>query len=457
MKTKKPIAGTKGVLKIKLGCCMSGPNERMVTDLNAIALECNHARNAMVRFWERWHEDHRGWKPSPDPVPTKRGKEYTETPLGSYDCMEEMRGYARKSCPSIAGVITSSLHREVVARLKTRLPYDHPSDAKYRYEGVLRYEVTRDCYRGLCIPVPNNSSVFCYEGDCSRELTKGVMERVRSHGKSSSVIRFPLLSDDTGRKVTDIICRLEVGQLSQGNKELLKRIAAKQDGFKMADSELVCKEGAWFLHMVYDQPIRDLGFPEDQVAVLMPCPADDTNPFSIVMNPCKAWKLGHTKILLAESERIKSRVKSLQQRYRNQLTEVRGRGRRKYYEQMKPGTRQFRFLQMKFSEQMVAEVMKYLTRYRCGKLLYREPTMPVRTVEWFSERNLTFDWTKFLANLTQKTKLLGIEIEVARLSMGEYKELGNKEKVNTPIVIQHDERNGVTVPAPAKKTRKSAK
>lgn len=419
---KKGVA----VIKLKLGTCMSGPTYRMLEDLEAVALRCNVVRNWMIRYWERWHEDNPGFQPSK--VISKRGKDYQETGLGSYEMLYQMYHLAMDKFPSIYSGIVSELKNEVIKRLKLPTPYDHPFDSMYRWQAILRNEVSKDTFRSLHIPVLNNVSIFCYEGDCSRDLSPGIKKRVVEHGKSSAVIRFPLFSSKAGRKVLDVIVRVEVGQMSEGHRDILRKIAKNQDGYKFGDSQLVKDGKNWFLHMVYERPAKNFALDVDRVATLIPCQADDTHPLSISTPDRKAWKLGRVKGLLREWQRFDARKKSLRDRYREDSGLQRGRGRCKVFNVIKPVNRLFTGLQRQFLEGMVSEVVRYVVRNKCGTLYYREPTKPVREVCWFSENDLSFDWTGFLAKLRHKMTSMNVNLVEERIWMKEYKGVEKEEK-----------------------------
>lgn len=421
MAKKDPVIDGTGVLKVKLGACLSGPTKRMLADLAEVAAELNRARNLMVRTWERWREDHPDWVPGT--VKTKRGKDHKETPFISYDAHERMYELARERFGRVAGTLTSTARNEVIDRLKSRLPYDHAGASRFRWEGVLACEVARDCYRGQSIPVPNNSAVLCYEGDCSRDLSPGIMARVRQCGQSAAVLRFPLWSESAGRSVVDVICRLEVRQMSGGNREVLRKVARGEWKFK--DSEVVCRDGKWFLHLTYQQPRQDLGLPKERPAVLELYPADALKPMKV---SCAAegdgrpflWSLGKAATLEAEHRRLDVRRRVLRDRYRGAGAN-RGHGKAKFFAKLRPATREVGYTDRKFSEDLVSEAVKFCVRFRCGTLVYREPTMPLRQSSWFGARKINFDWTAFLTRLRHKCWLYGIELKVERMGTGEHR------------------------------------
>lgn len=413
-----PILECTGVLKLKLGACVSGPTKRMQIDLKAFVSLCNGAKNHMVRTWERWREDHHEWEPGD--VKTKRGKARREHPCLSYECEESLYQKAGEAYPDVARILISTMRGEVVDQLKAKLPYNHEGKAKFRYEGILLNEVARDCYRAPVIPVPNGSAVFCYDGAFSRVLSSGIMERIRKH-EASAVLRFPLWSETSGRAVKDVIVRLEVADLPRGQRHVLKKIA--RGDWKMSDSELVLKNGVWWYHLTYKQPKQDLGLPTGHVATLLLMGADDKRPIGIESSE-KRWGLGDVVILEREFERYRLRLAALRSRYRKDVRGQAGHGQGRFYERIRPANDLRRNLLERFTQRLVSEAIKFCTRFACGTILYREPSINLRGLSWFAKRRIEFAWDRFGANLAHKCKLYGITLNVERMGCAEWRASG---------------------------------
>ena len=75
----------------------------------------------------------------------------------------------------------------------------------------------------------------------------------------------------------------------------------------------------------------------------------------------------------------------------------------------------------RFSKQMVADIISLSIRERCGSILYREPTMPVRDHCWFAGQDVPMDWVAFAARLAHKCEVSGIEYDVTRIGMAEWR------------------------------------
>lgn len=459
-----------GIIKLRLGACLTGPTRRMVADLDRASELCGLIKTAMVRAWERWREDHPEWTPEPvmkddAPVLDRNGQPILRNyPLpakmpvdrqvrcrsckssGRKDGLpcERCRGIgyvkhvsgatwlgelATHEYPGLAAKIVSTLGQDVYSDLCDKMPYNHAGQAKYRWQGPLMNEAHRACYRWQPIPVPCQDSALAYVGFLSTKLSPGVAARVAACGKSSAVIRFPLWSRESGRDELACIARVEVRQLTAGNRRLLRRIAIGE--WPLCDSTLVYhgdrddrkrkRSGdGWYLHLVYRQPAKDLGLDATKPATLSLLPADATHPMQIAAEGCKTWTLGSAKVLLAQLDRLDMRRQANRLKYR-QADQLRGRGRRPFYQRMRPLTRASQNLLGMFTKNLVAEVIKYCERNDCGQLIYREPGLMLRQKDWFAEHWTNFDWTDFLSRLQHKCTELGVELVVQRMSTKEYR------------------------------------
>jgi hypothetical protein len=175
-KTQSGLETTTGVLEMKLGFCLTAPTKRAIADLHEIANKCNLVRNGLVRYWERWREDHPEWKPEQrrdrkgdakvarkmkvekpwkvkqvkDLIATKdavesesgevtyKGKTIAkfevdpvlENPAFSQDLENEMYHRGCEIASNVGCSIIAQLRSEVIDRLKTRLPYNHPGSLR---------------------------------------------------------------------------------------------------------------------------------------------------------------------------------------------------------------------------------------------------------------------------------------------------------------------------------------
>lgn len=477
-----------GVLEMKLGACLTAPTKRAVADLHAVAAECNVARNGIIRFWERWREDNPDWQPGQrrdrkgDSKVTKTltgvVKGYTkkkvhdliksgqakvndqfevvcqgaviakqedsavmEHPAASQDLENTMYTKGTVLAPNVACSIVAQLRGEVMDRLKTRLPYNHTKETggvcKFRWEAILKNEVARDTYRSIHIPVPNNTTIFSYCGSNSRSISKGVDDKMADISKSSCVVRFGIFSRESGRSNLDMIFRVEAGQLPKGKRAILKRVATGE--WKLCDSKLVYKRDAWYFQLTYKQPQKQLNLNPANVANLLMSPFDRRQPFVVGFQPeggrLIKWDLGDSMVLLAEYQRLMLRRKVIQNRYATAGTGRKGHGKARAFRVMKPMTRRANDLIEMFTNNVVAQVIKFCVRFNCGSACYREPGLTLRTFSWF-EKNankvaIPYNWTALLNKIKHKCWINGINLEVQRMGIKEHREVfGNV----TPVV-----------------------
>jgi hypothetical protein len=367
---------TTGVLEMKLGFCLTSPTKRAVADLHDVAQKCNIVRNGITRHWERWREDHPDWKPEQrrdrkgeakvarkmtveKPWRVKQVKDLLtkneaiendkgevlykdkviakfddapvlEHPAYSQDLENALYHRGTELAPEVGCSIVAQLRSEVLDRLKTRMPYNHPGEAEYRWEGILKYECARDCYRAISIPAPNSITVVGYEGLISRDISKGLSERLRKLAQSNAIVRLQLFSRESGRANLDHVFWIEARQLPRGKKAILRKVVSGE--WKLCDSKVVYKRDGWYYQMTYKQPQKSLNLNKNNVATLVMNPASATHPLSIRFTRDDGrtitWQLGDANVLLAEYKRLEQRRTALQTRYKTASSGRKGHGRK---------------------------------------------------------------------------------------------------------------------------------
>lgn len=472
-KTKADSPTVVGIfIPLKLGACLSGPRRRLLRDLDQMAYTLNCVRTGMVRTCQRWWEDHPEWSPEAivdaagnnyekrgnpmvknEPLPriflddpakppvssealkasleaVKKAKEAAapsggklkrgDVKLPGADGSMLLYGAARKQAPHIAAKIVSSCVQEVLSRLKLPTPYNHHGKAHYRWQAILLSEVNGDTFSGLRIPVPVQDSAICYKGGATNELSSKVHARLLAAGKQRCVLRLPLFSVESGRRVTDGMVQLQVETLSPGHRKILQMICRSEAGWKMADSSLVFhdegKFRGWHLHLVYRQPVRAHVLLPENVAILEALKDGDgaappwSKPFRIRMEDGPMWRLGDARVLEYQYRNLQMRSRTLRHRSRGDNAGRKGHGNSRFYRDVLPvGDRQ-RNLLRHFRVSLMAEIMKFVVTKQCAVLEYREPP---RTKDWFDQRGLPFARTRFLADLRYKCKLHGVALRVA--------------------------------------------
>lgn len=482
------------VLEMKLGACLTAPTKRAIVDLHQIGTECNLVRNGIMRYWQRWREDHPNWKPeqrrakgglpkiatkitsldrkkwsikkinelisSGEAKKDKDNIVFNGTVIGtqadapvmenlafSQDLDNEMYARGRKIVPRIASGIVAQLSCEIKNRLLTALPYTHKRETggncKERWEAILKYEVAADTFRSIHIPCPSAITVLSYEGHLSFNVTKGIEAEMKKMGGSSCVVRFSLFSNDSGRKEKSHVFRLEARQLPRGKRNILKKVASQE--WKMADSKLVFKRNAWYFQLTYRQPQKELNLNKENVATIVVAPAKNKQPFQISTTVTTdagprniKWDLGHSVVLTADVDRLLMRRKVIQNRYSTAGTGRKGHGKERAFRAMKPITRRSNDVIDLFTNNLVAQIIKFCLRYNCGTVVYREPGLTMRTYSWFEEHKIPYNWTKLLNKITHKCFLNGIELHVQRMGCKEHRAMF-KENCVIPVDLAHEQ------------------
>lgn len=491
---KEPVVSGVGVLDLKLGKCLTAPTKRMAHDLHELARDCNRVRNAIVRQWLCWHWSHPDHVPQPlrdkewlvihqgivggkkvrvvskeghwitlrcsavnlnvEPTPLLEDRWFPQCLVASWHA-DSLYNVARRTAPQLAAKIVSSLVQQVVADLSAKVPF---ASGELKCQQILRCEqnpITYAVEKSLTIPVPTQDSALIYEGRVSRKLSAGVDSHLKTAaGISSAAVRVPLFSRESSRKHLAMITRLEVGKLPRGIRSNLTRIATGE--WKMLDSKLIFKRGAWFLQLVYHQPRRNLGLTPEHEAELVLEKLGGWHPLRIIAKEQRTqvgqselvidesfWRIGQARELLADYTRVVTRRKVLAHRYKSGARK--GRGKKQHFATYRSYSRATRDMEDVYSWGVIAEIIKFCTRKDCGTLLYREPGKGLRTKSWFAYQGVPFDWTKFRSKLAHKCWIFGVTLKVERMSTKEHRErFGEPDLPGTARKTQAPQATGVT-------------
>lgn len=420
-----------GTLEIKLGASLAWPTRRANALLHAAALDCNVARNAVVRKFLRWHDDHPDYEPQPrmkkgELVRDAKGRPKLEHPGVPDELTKSFYAAGTGASPKLSTKVVSSCVREAQGKLTDKMPYNHEGKAKYRWQALLMLEVNPQTFRAKCIPVPNQDTVLVYDGHRNQDISKGIAAAVDQCGHSSCILRFPLLSRLSGYDEKAAIFRLHVKELSRGNRRLLMDIAKRQR--KLKDSKLVFKRGAWFFQLCYDVPTKDHGLDPSRVATLWPLHNQHNRPFRLEFPDGTFVDVGHGVPYLAECQRVMARRKALSARYRDGAA-GRGHGKKRFHDRLKPSARALQDAQWGLRNLAISFVIKMLIAQDCGSLVYREPTMPLRQRVWFAQNGCELDWTQFESHLAFKMQTNTVTYATKRVGTQEH---GEKYPRKTP-------------------------
>lgn len=380
------------IIEFKIGACVNAPTKRLYALLRETQAACSKARNAMVRHWVRWREDNPEWTPAQrrvrdgSPKVTKDGKPVMESLFCSQDVENELYHVGRRVAPNVRPLIISHCRGEVVDLLKAKLPYNHEGTSRFRWEGVLAFEVASPSYKGdNPIPCPSaDATLTCTESECTLE--------------------FSLLSKDSGYANTTFKVRLEKRQLSAGNRRLAEKIANTPK--MLRDSKIVFKRGAWFFQCCYATDEATSTLDAERVCVLTPQTDKVSHPFELKLPDGRAWKMGHAGILEAEYTRLVLRRKTIRHRHKTGVGKGHGRGR--FESIVQPWSRAYYDMEDRYRKQLCADIVEACERNNAGSLLYREPSLPLRERVWYGARGVPFDWTRFLSQLSHACMKRGI-------------------------------------------------
>ena len=422
------------ILKVKLGRPLQMPQKRLFTLLTQGRQYCCQARNAAMMHWYRFRKDNPDWEPgaeydAPEPKIKRKAKEDAKAPKDSpigprLFLSRELYAAGSSAAPNLAGVVLSSCCQDVIKRLKANTPYNHPGKARKVWRAILDNEVCIPTWREGCIPVPRNASAFGYEGHATR-----VLKDLSRAAESGCALQFPLLSRMSGYKTITPVVRLEVGDMSRGHRQLLRRLA---DGrLRLADSQLTEKDDKWFALLCYEIPEIESALPVDRVMTLEPCVPGSKWPFRLMWTDddgqAETWGIGMARPLVGDYRRVETRRRAIRYRYRDGCGS--GHGKQRWYKTIRPMSRAVVDMQSRFEKQTVADVMKTMLRAGCGKLQYREPSMPVRERSWFAGVDVPFGWATFEARLKFKVESAGLAYDSRpRLLMAQWKELREAAK-----------------------------
>lgn len=444
---KQSESSLTGLLEIPILTSRTGPMKRLVADLHEVSRQLDQARNAIVRAWLRWHEDHPDWKPpvavddKGKPKSRRNGEPILISPMHpirvdrqggpAEEESEDSTGFStylyhagRKAAPNVAATLISTAAKEVVSNLGTDIQY-HSGEYKFRWQAVLANDEQSPSFKMRNIPVPNNSAIFCYAGRSTGGGSSPAL--VEFWGKSGAVLSFSLFAATSGRKVRSPIVTLNVGALSPGNRKVLAQVARGE--WKFSDSKIVFKKDKWIFQLTYRQPGVDLGLDKSHVAYLFPQFAESQRPFLLdIPDGNRHWQCGNGLWLAAEFERLEKRRKELRGRYKVSLSGVKGHGRKRFEMRLKPWSRKTHDCQRHFTWQLIAEIVRFCKANNCGSVVYREPSLGIREHLWLGKRDIPYDWTSLATDLAYKLRYYGIEVVIDRIGGKDLREwLGAKK------------------------------
>lgn len=413
---KKKIEGepqfTAAVLKLKIGASANCPTKRMLDDFHQVAQECNRARNAMVREMIRWHEDNQEWSRSEEGRKSK-----FPLPKKINDQSGSMLLYqaARQASPKVASVIASLCTQDVFANMGTKLSvqqwFEFKKKYSYQWQAIIDFAFNPRSYKALSIPIHNVNVGLYYHG-FGLNMTAKHLGEVRTKIGNGSAISVPLFSRDSGRFNTSALFRIRTRSLPRGHKKILRRIASGE--WKVSESEICLdKDGQWFFHLTYKQPVKCLGLNRDRVAMVEVQYGKEGYPFKVFVagnEKMKPWNVGQTNPLIENQKRLELKRLTLQKRNGIRGSGARGHGRERLFQDIKPATRRIQDMGGTFIKLTVAEILRFCERFDCGTVCFRCPSDGFKKKTVIANTFPQFNWSAFDARL--KAKMLGVGIPV---------------------------------------------
>jgi hypothetical protein len=392
-----------GILEVKLGRPDGMPQRRLWLLLKQTQQKCSTVRNATITHWLVWCRLHPDWMPGgeyePPPRRIKRKpklvdpatKPAKDPPYAPREFLtRELYCVGTAAAPTLNTSVASSCVKEVSEKLRAKTPYNHEGEARYTWQAILSSEISLPTWRSGKIPAPRSVTRLVYTEDkCS--------------------LKVSLLSRQSGYKLLAPTVNLHVSDLNTARRKILKRLASGD--LRLADSQLVERKGIWYAQLCYDVPVMGLGLPVDRVLTILPSLPEGRRPFVAIWldeqnGREKTWALGNGLPLVADYRRVVARRRALRDRYSDGCGTSHGTGR--WARTIKPLSRYVVDMCSRFSKQTVADIMALALHERCGSIVYREPTMPVREHSWFAEQDVPMDWTAFEARLAFKCQVAGI-------------------------------------------------
>lgn len=422
------------VISIKIGSSRTGPTKRMLRDFEDAARLCNYVRNKAIA----WVLDR-----AEATIDVQLGK---LTGLARAKNREELIAKGKLSelvalkylykptsttlFPQLSSSSVSACCRDVMQMLSRRMAWDQ--DKLFRFEdgstkllkqwqGIMLGRCQRSTWNTLRIPIMAG---------------KNRVSKLKREEKSGSyLLDFPLWSKAAGRKETRglavLLCREHSGL------PMIRRVVA--DPMLFRDSELLQKrvKGGkliWLLQLTYATP----SVAERDSAIVgelgITAPNNDRYPFEMFIQAGQQngqqnghakpspWGVGTGGKYVAYKEEYHWRKKKvLGLRYSDSARDARdGHGRGVVYEKLRPQVRAARDARMSFVRQLLSDVLKWCERNKAGKLIYREPSRPLRDGSWFAKNGVPFPWSVFGPRLIAKLETAGIRVEVRTERLAEY-------------------------------------
>ena len=300
--------------------------------------------------------------------------------------------------PGVSSAIVSACCQDVIQKLNSKMPrrFDQPKPrANKVWQGILLAEAQRDSWRSLRVPIMTSVSKLRQQGN-------------RGHYS----LDFPLFSKESRRENTHVKSLLHVR--SHGERCLIRKIVANSNLFR--DSEIVydTDNEIWQLKLVCSSPNVPDKHAENVAELLLASPMKQQYPFVILRDDWRPWWIGRGgKFVRYAEDYLWRKRKVVGLRYSDsQRDQQPGHGRGSVYRKTKPQHRSVSDRRKQFVRDLIFDVVTYCKRNGIGKLIYWEPSQPLRNGTWFSRNGISFNWSTFTPRLVARLEADGVDVDV---------------------------------------------
>jgi len=433
---------TKPVMTIDLGACLTVSTKTAYRLLHELGESCRLGRNKAAKAWSAWTEIHNEWSPEPSldkegkPKFDEKGRPYHKNEIGPEMDGKTMSTWlyhkVRDVAPNISAQIASACKKDVVGKLRAKVPYNQSGQAHYTHEAIrLSEQSGLPSFRDISIPLPKQGVFgFAYKGHyCGQKPTKETKPLVEKCCKDGGafVIITPFSKDAHCQKKT-LVFRLELGDWPDRLKKRAEKVAKGELALcdsilRWDDRKRRRSKPRWVFDLCHSLPLEHEGeLDPKQVAVLYALPPTKRHAFHAIFDPKdRPWNLGAANAVKTQAERMIQRRKMIQHKYKDGWQG--GHGRQRFFRDFREPTRRVQGAYKRDRENMTKEIVRQCIQRGFGKVLYREPTLPLRDKLWFGHHGVPFNYTVFLASLKTKCEANSIELEVKRMGTAEHKEM----------------------------------
>lgn len=376
--------------------------------LIAAAEQCRLARNAGLENWllrqRGMPESEKQGKISPRPDKDGNPRALSES-TKLYHAMTAV-------ADSVNTNVISALAAEVNTALGTKVDWRKQGEGKTRKRAnaILDYEDRPPFYTSLQIPILRSQSAVIIEEGAARVEAKVI---------KGEVLTLPL----------------SVRGMTAGQLAILQSLASGER--RQPDSKLMYKsqKNAWYLHVPIQFETERRSDIEVEVYPVLGRPEGRANDnfLRVHLPDGKRWTVGHGAYLLAQTARLIGLRKQIGWRYAR--GEGAGHGRQKIDAAVRKRRKQQQDIVKEVCNRAVTDVLRQCDRCGAGVIVYRRPSLPLRTRSWFAAVGLDWDWTSFESRLKNVAARRGVELVVKHYRIAEAKEMGYVSAKETPAGV----------------------